>query len=137
MMGEMFEMVDRMFADAMKEMDGIIEHMNAELDDIKEKAAKGEIKIRNFVMKGGKLVELPMVPTTDRISFTKKPVRTDMPAKTVKTEKTPVKKHQKSVFSEAEQKKIRSLRKGGWSIKDIAKEIHRDDKAVSAFVRGK
>ena len=143
MIEELFTAFDKMMSDAMKEMDGIMEKMNAEVEDLKKRAEKGEVKVRHFVIKDGKLVELPMAPTTDRIAFTKKPVRTEnvaMPKPTKKPQKqkkqdVPVK--EPSSFTNAEQKRILALREQGKSIKAIAKAIHRDDKAVSAFVRNR
>lgn len=143
MMEEMFAAMDRMFAEAMSEMDGVMKKVDAELDDLKRKVENGEVKVRNFVIKDGKLVELPMVPTTDRIAFTNKPERTENVAKTKPTKKpqkqekqdVPVK--EPSSFTNAEQKRILALRKKGKSIKAIAKSLHRDDKAVSAFVRNR
>ena len=143
MMEEMFAAMDRMFAEAMSEMDGVMKKVDAELSDLKRKVENGEVKVRNFVIKDGKLVELPMVPTTDRIAFTKKPERTENVA-TTKPTKKPQKQKKQDVpvrelnrFTNAEQKRILALRKQGKSIKAIAKSLHRDDKAVSAFVRNR
>ena len=143
MMEEMFAAMDRMFAEAMSEMDGVMKKVDAELDDLKRKVENGEVKVRNFVIKDGKLVELPMVPTTDRIAFTKKPERTENVATTKPTKKPQKQKgldvpmKEPGSFTNAEQKRILALRKHGTSIKAIAKAIHRDDKAVSAFVRNR
>ena len=143
MMEEMFAAMDRMFAEAMSEMDGVMKKVDAELSDLNRKVENGEVKVRNFVIKDGKLVELPMVPTTDRIAFTKKPERTENVA-TTKPTKKPKKQKKQDVpvkefnsFTNAEQKRILALRKQGKSIKAIAKAIHRDDKTVSAFVRSR
>lgn len=143
MMEEMFAAMDRMFAEAMSEMDGVMKKVDAELSDLKRKVENGEVKVRNFVIKDGKMVELPMVPTTDRISFTKKPKRTENVATTKPTKKPQKQKRmdipvkEPNSFTNAEQKRILALRKQGKSIKEIAKTIHRDDKAVSAFVRNR
>lgn len=143
MIEELFTAFDKMMSDAMKEMDGIMEKMNAEVEDLKKRAEKGEVKVRHFVIKDGKLVELPMVPTTDRIAFTKKPERTKNIASTKQTAKPQKQKgldvpmKEPGSFTNAEQKRILSLRKQGKSIKAIAKSLHRDDKAVSAFVRNR
>ena len=133
----------RIFAEAMSEMDCVMKKVDAELSDLKRKVENGEVKVRNFVIKDGKLVELPMVPTTDRIAFTKKPERTENVA-TTKPTKKPQKQKKQDVpmkepgsFTTAEQKRILALRKQGKSIKAIAKSLHRDDKAVSAFVRNR
>lgn len=143
MMEEMFAAMDRMFAEAMSEMDGVMKKVDAELSDLKRKVENGEVKVRNFVIKDGKLVELPMVPTTDRIAFAKKPERTENVA-TKKPTKKPQKQKKQDVpvkelnsFTNTEQKRILALRKQGKSIKAIAKAIHRDDKTVSAFVRSR
>ena len=143
MMEEMFAAMDRMFAEAMSEMDGVMKKVDAELSDLKRKVENGEVKVRNFVIKDGKLVELPMVPTTDRIAFAKKLERTENVA-TKKPTKKPQKQKKQDVpvkelnsFTNTEQKRILALRKQGKSIKAIAKAIHRDDKTVSAFVRSR
>ena len=141
MMEEMFAAMDRMFAEAMSEMDGVMKRVDAKLADIERKVENGEVKVRNFVIKNGKLVELPMVPTTDRIAFTKKPERTENVASTKPTKKPKKQKKQDAPvkalnsFTNAEQNRILALRKQGKSIKVIAKSLHRDDKTVSAFVR--
>lgn len=139
MIEELFTAFDKMMSDAMKEMDGIMEKMNAEVEYLKKRAENGEIKVRHFVIKDGKLVELPMVPTTDKISFSKKPERTEnvVGKKPQKQKKLDAPNKEYSAFTNAEQKRILSLRKQGKSIKAIAKAIHRDDKTVSAFVRNR
>ena len=69
-----------------------------------------------------------MVPTTDRIAFTKKPERTENIAKTKPTKKPQKQKKQDvpvkepNSFTNAEQKRILALRKQGKSIKAIAKD---------------
>ena len=56
MMEEMFAAMDRMFAEAMSEMDGVMKKVDAELSDLKRKVENGEVKVRNFVIKDGKLL---------------------------------------------------------------------------------
>ena len=58
-MEETFAAMDRMFAEAMSEMDGVMKKVDAELDDLKRKVENGEVKVRNFVIKDGKLLTHP------------------------------------------------------------------------------
>ena len=68
-----------------------------------------------------------------------KTVKADKPCKKIECKKPvkavkPCKKPCCGGLTKAEQAKVRALRKTGMPIKAIAKEIHRRDKAVAAFV---
>lgn len=135
----MFQEFDAVLSSAFKEMDAVVSRMNDEFKQIEEKAKKGEIKIRHFVLKDGKLHELPSVPTVDRMSFTEKPKMMNgkncCKCNKKNTDSDGTAKPLSDYFTKKEADRIIRMRKLGKSIKYIARTIKKSDKKVSEYVR--